>query len=96
MNESGLQITEADLNNKVGGAFRDIFNGFEAIKRAKADLDRFPDADLIQLGFSEEGVANMKSAVNVWMNLIAIAAGQATLDVATDFWTFPNRLRGLS
>jgi hypothetical protein len=91
---AGLQVDKATLNNQLGSTARMLAQAIVQIDALKSYLDGQTDQALINLGFLQAEVDDMKSAFADLAQLATIYRGTANLAAAKDFRTFSKRLLG--
>lgn len=90
----GSYFTKDTVNTVAGQLALDIADVAHRVEAFKAWLDQTPDQDLVDLGFSGQEVAMIKSALADQAELVAIFRGNATLAEAKDFTVFLKLLWG--
>lgn len=91
----GLPVTKSEIDTRAGDLARTFQRAFGDVDTLKAYLDRTADADLIALGYTQDEVTTLKTAVNELATLGTIWTGAANLPAAHDFRTFVQRLWGV-
>lgn len=92
----GLAVTKAEIDARVGDIARACQKLAGDVATMKSFLDQTPDADLVALTYTEQEVAEMKTAfadlaqfwLQIWPGLEALASPK-------DFRAFVRRLWGV-
>lgn len=92
----GFAISKFDIDNAAGSVARMISSWSEQSMRLATQLDTIPNPDLVAMGFTEDDVALLRSAVNDMNKLAGIYLGQQEQTPAYDFRTFSKRLTGIT
>jgi hypothetical protein len=87
LTKQSIDITIGDACQKLNIAFIDVGNATRFLAPAQ-------DADLIELGYTAEDVANLRSAMADLDRLRRVYEGLEGVDPAYDFRTFSQRLYG--
>jgi len=91
----GLPISKDEIDTRSGDLARSFQRSFEDVGTLKSFLDSHPDADLVALGYTQDEVTTLKSAVADLAQLAGIWVGQDALAAPKDFRTFVSRLWGV-
>jgi hypothetical protein len=91
----GLPATKAEIDSRAGDIARAFQRNFDDVAVLKGFLDATPDPDLIELGYTADEVASLKTAWSDLSQLGTIFAGGAALPAAKDFRVFVRRLWGV-
>lgn len=91
----GYQPSKAEIDGRAGEISRQFQSAFDDVVVLQGFLNRTPDADLVQLGYTIEDVALLKTAFLDLAQLGRIFAGAEALPEAKDFRTFVARLWGV-
>jgi len=92
---AGLTYNKNSVDNASGSIARDMLSVFNRAHEFQNWLLATPDADLADLGYSPQDVANIKTAYTDAEQLYQIYIGAASLSTAKDFRIFMQRLWGL-
>jgi len=91
----GLPITKQEVDTRSGDLARAFQAAFNDVGTLKGFLDATPNADLVALGYTDQEVATLKTAVSDLWQLTTIWTGDAALPTAKDFRTFVRQLWGV-
>lgn len=92
---AGLNVNRNVINGRAGNLVLQLRQLFADARRMKAWFDATPDDDLIEMGFSSEEVAMLKSAFTDLDKLAKVATAEDTQSLANDFFFWANRLTGI-
>jgi hypothetical protein len=91
----GLPISKQEVDTRTGDLARGFQRAFDDVVTLQNFFAATPDADLIAIGYTENEVAVMKTALNDLAQLGTIWTGAAALPTAKDFRTFVRQLWGV-
>ena len=91
----GLAVTKQEIDARAGDLGRTFQKAFEDVGTLKGYLDATPNPDLVALGYTDQEVATLKTAVTDLGELATIWLGQAALPAPKDFRTFVRQLWGV-
>lgn len=91
----GLGVTKNELDGRAGDLARSFQRSFQQVATLKSYLDATPDAELVALGYTQNEVAVMKTAISDLAQLTNIANGTAALATPKNFTTFVSQLWGI-
>jgi hypothetical protein len=91
----GIATTKDDIDKRAGDIARLFQANFNDVVVLQGYLEATPDADLIALGYSDQEVATLKTALLDLTQLGQIWTGNAALPTAKDFRTFVRQLWGV-
>lgn len=92
----GIGVTKAQIDQDSGVLARQIDAWAESVGNMQLYLAAAPDADLIELGYTSDDVALLKSAITDLDKLARVYLGQTDSTPAYDYRTFAKRLMGLN
>jgi predicted trehalose synthase len=88
------QLSKTSVDNTVGITAQKLNETFRDIASTKAFLDGYEDAVLIELGYTPQDVANMKTAYNDLDALRQVYEG-LTASAVKDYRAFASRIWGV-
>jgi hypothetical protein len=91
----GLAVTKQEIDARAGDLARGFQKSFEDVATLQGYLEQTPNADLVALGYTDDEVATLKTALVDLTQLGHIWAGTEALEVPKDFRTFVRRLWGV-
>lgn len=91
----GLPVTKTEIDARSGDLARAFQRGFDDVATLKGYLDQTPTADLIALGYTDQEVAVLKTALADLWQLAEIWTGTAALADPKDFRQFVRQLWGV-
>lgn len=93
---AGFSTDRATIDANAGQVILTLRENLDRVGRIKAWLDGRTDASLVEMGWTPDEVATLKSAFTALDHLRRVAAGQATQPEASDFFFFfAGRLTGI-
>ena len=93
--QAGLTQSKAEINQTAGMRARNLRDALADVRQFKDDLDATTEQTLLDLGFTAEEVATLRSAYTDLAKLEAIFRGADTQAVAADMRVFPRRIWGI-
>lgn len=91
----GYAVTKPELDQRAGALAQTFQKAFEDVATLQGYLAGTVNADLIAMGFTDEEVATLKTAIADLAHLGRVWAGQEALPEPKDFRVFVRRLWGL-
>jgi hypothetical protein len=91
----GLPVTKDEIDKRSGDLARTFQRAFEDVVTLKSYLDATVDQSLIDLGYTPNEVAVLKTSVADLSQLGTIWMGSAALPEPKDFRTFVRQLWGV-
>lgn len=91
----GLAVTKQEIDARAGDLARLFQRAFDDVLTMKGYLDATPNPDLVALGYTDQDVATLKTAIGDLGQLAEIWAGLEALPAAKDFRTFVRQLWGV-
>ena len=91
----GLPATKNEIDTRAGDLARTFQRAFGDVVTMQQYLVATPDADLIELGYTVDEVASLKTAFADLMQLGEIWTGAEALASPKDFRVFVSRLWGV-
>jgi hypothetical protein len=91
----GIPITKTELDSRAGNLARAFQDQFGEVVILQEFLLGTPDPDLIELGYTSDDVATLKTAMTDLAQLGRIWIGSEPLPTAKDFRVFVKRLWGI-
>lgn len=91
----GLPVTKSEIDNRSGDLARVFQRAFGDVVTLQEYLLATTEAELIELGYTSDEVASLKTALTDLQQLGTIWIGQADLPAAKDFRVFVRRLWGV-
>jgi hypothetical protein len=94
---AGYPLDRYTLDQRVGGAVVSLETGFANIAQVKSLLDdtsRASDVILLDLGYSQDEIGQLRAAFSALSNLDAIGHGRMAQPEANDFWWDAKHLTG--
>jgi hypothetical protein len=91
----GLPVTKQEIDSRSGDLARTFQKAFEDVGTLKMYLDATVDQTLIDLGYTPNEVAILKTAATDLAQLTTIWTGTAALAAPKDFRTFVRQLWGV-
>lgn len=92
---AGFEVTKADLDRRMGSAVITLRDSFVQIQRIAEFLGRMTDEDLLEMGYTADEIALVKSSFGDLMVLKSVAEGAQAQPSATNFFAWGSRLTGL-
>jgi hypothetical protein len=92
---AGYVVTKTDSDNMIGAITRDVNSVFTHITQYAAWLDATGHDDLVAMGYSENDIANLRTAIGDLKELADVYTGASVPAQAKDFRIFISRLWGL-
>jgi hypothetical protein len=91
----GLPVTKSEIDTRAGDIARTFQRSFEDVITMQNFLTATVDADLVEMGYTADEVASLKTAYADLMQLARIWSGAEPLPAAKDFRVFVSRLWGV-
>jgi hypothetical protein len=91
----GLPVTKNEIDSRAGDIARAFQDHFGDVVTMQNFLTATVDADLVEMGYTADEVASLKTAFADLMQLGDIWRGAAPLPAAKDFRVFVSRLWGV-
>jgi len=91
----GLEVTKKEIDTRSGDTCRAFQRAFDDVITMQSYLNSTPDADLVNLGYTSNEVAVLKTAFTDLTQLGNIFIGAASLTTAKDFRTFVKQVWGV-
>jgi hypothetical protein len=91
----GLPVTKSEIDTRAGDIARMFQRQFEDVATMQGYLTATTEAQLIELGYTADDVASLKTAFADLAQLAKIWAGAEPLAAAKDFRVFVSRLWGV-
>jgi hypothetical protein len=91
----GLPVTKQEVDTRSGDTARAFQRAFDDVITMQSYLASTPDADLVELGYTESEVTTLKSAFADLTQLGTIWTGTAALPAPKDFRTFVRQIWGV-
>lgn len=92
---AGLSPTREQVDEVLGFALRDLNMAINKVAELRQWVNTTSDQDLLDLGWSTDEVAIIKSAFDDMDQFVKIYKGNQPLTAAKDFRTFIKRMWGL-
>jgi len=92
---AGLPISKTEIDTRAGDIARRFQQSFGDVVTMQQFLTATAEADLLELGYTTNDVATLKTAFSDLSQLGTIWVGQAALPAAKDFRVFVSRLWGV-
>lgn len=91
----GLPVTKDEIDIRAGDLARTFQRAFGDVVTMQSFLVATPEADLIELGYTADEVATLKTAFTDLMQLGDIWIGAEALPAPKDFRVFVSRMWGV-
>lgn len=91
----GISVTKQEIDSRAGEIASRFQGAFDDVAILKLYLDATPDETLVDLGYSAQEVATIKTAFTDLSQLGTLWVGTATLTTPKDFRAFAKQLWGL-
>jgi hypothetical protein len=91
----GLAVTKEEIDTRAGDISRAFQRAFDDVITMQGFLLATPNPDLVDLGYTDQEVATLKTAFTDLQQLTSIWTGQAALPDPKDFRTFVRQIWGV-
>lgn len=91
----GLGVTKQEIDTRAGDIARAFQRAFDDVGTMQGFLLATPNPDLLELGYTDQEIATLKTAYTDLSQLAAIWVGQQALPAPKDFRTFVRQLWGV-
>lgn len=91
----GLSVTKTEIDARSGDLARVFQRAFGDVGTLKGYLDQTPNPDLVALGYTDQEVAVLKTAIGDLWQLATIWTGESALADPKDFRAFVRQLWGV-
>lgn len=87
-------VQKTDLDRAVKAALTAAHTGLLQVSQIKQYVDALADTDLIAIGYDQDGVNNLRAALNV-MDELRVQYQNGAVGTQKDYQTFARRVFGL-
>ena len=91
----GLPVSKGEIDSRAGDISRQFQALFNDVIILQSYLEATPNEDLVELGYSEQDVALLKTAFSELTQLSKIWVGAEALEQPKDFRAFVRQLWGV-
>lgn len=92
----GFPIDKATINNTLGSLVVTVRDSLAAAERINEIVWALPEEKLVDLGYSAEDIALLKSSTSDLAALARVATGRQTPNGASNFFFHSGKLAGLN